>query len=215
MNDWKKQHKKICKLLNVGHGGMQMRTILHTMRSNQLKEKFEKPERLMDEHARRFFKLFQESTFEGSQAAARKMKAFANMQTKHIQKCLLFLSLRILARCDSKMLAWPNSPLLVMLQFVDPNVLSGDEDAPLGEDEARQTPLHDLAGLADASDYSTHVNQLILAKQLIDANVNAVSIPQGGTPLHNACFSFFVTNLDFFEILLEAGADPKPKTMRE
>jgi hypothetical protein len=67
-----------------------------------------------------------------------------------------------------------------------------------------------LAELADPNDYSTHVKQLILTKQLIEhgANVNAVSIPQGMTPLHNACHSSVVTNLDFVELLLEAGADP-------
>jgi hypothetical protein len=110
----------------------------------------------------------------------------------------------------SEMLSWPNSPLLVLLQFVDPNVLTGEEDEPLEEDEARETLLIHLADLAATSDYSTHVNQLILAKQLVEhgANVNAVSIPQGETPLHKACFSGIVTNLDLIEFLLEAGADP-------
>jgi hypothetical protein len=55
-----------------------------------------------------------------------------------------------------------------MLQFVDPNVLTGDEDAPLREGEERVTPLHMLADLADPFDYSTHENQLILAKPLIE-----------------------------------------------
>jgi ankyrin repeat protein len=64
--------------------------------------------------------------------------------------------------------------------------------------------------LADPSDYSTHVNQLILAKQLIEygANVNAVTTPEGETPLHNACCGDVVTNLDFVELLLRKGADP-------
>jgi hypothetical protein len=66
-----------------------------------------------------------------------------------------------------------------------------------------------VAKLADTSDYSTHENQLILAKQLIEhgANVNAVSIPQGRTPLHDACSGRNVTNLDFVELLLVEGAD--------
>jgi hypothetical protein len=184
---------------------MQMRTDTHTSWSTELKERFESAERSLPEELKAFFKLFQESTFEGSQAAARKMKAFANMQTKNIQKCLLLHSFPILIRSDSDMLSWPNSPLLVLLQFVDPNVLSGDEDVPLQEGELRATPLHDLADVADPFDYSTHENQLILAKQLIEhgANVNAVS-----SPLHNACFGGNVTNLDFVEFLLEAGADP-------
>jgi hypothetical protein len=101
-----------------------------------------------------------------------------------------------------------------MLQIIDSNVLFGDvirdEDAPLEENETRETPLHHLADLANPSDYSTHVKQLILAKQLIEhgADVNAVSIPHGMTPLHKACFVGNVTNLDFVEYLLEVGADP-------
>jgi hypothetical protein len=64
----------------------------------------------------------------------------------------------------------------VFLQFVDPNVFSEDEDAPVLKGEVRVTPLHDLADLVDPSDYSTHENQLVLAKQLIEhgADVNAV-----------------------------------------
>jgi hypothetical protein len=67
-----------------------------------------------------------------------------------------------------------------------------------------------LLCLADSSDYSTHVNQLILAKQLIGhgANVNAISIPYGMTPLHRACHAGTVTNLDIVELLLVEGADP-------
>jgi ankyrin repeat protein len=50
------------------------------------------------------------------------------------------------------------------------------------------------------------VNQLILAKQLVEhgANVNAVET-HGKTPLHRACYSGNVTNLDFVEYLLEEG----------
>jgi ankyrin repeat protein len=96
----------------------------------------------------------------------------------------------------------------VLLQLVDPNVLSGLEDVQ--SEEMRLTPLHDLAKLADPFDYSTHENQLVLATQLIEhgANVNAVSIPQGASLLHLACSGVNVTNLDFVELLLEKGADP-------
>jgi hypothetical protein len=209
MEDWK-QHRKICKLLNVGHGDMQVRSKIHTDRPSHVKEQFERNERSLDEDMKQFFKLFTESTFEGSHAAARKMKKIAKRQTKQNQKFLFFYSLRFLIHSDSGMLSWPNSPLLVLLQLVNPNVLSGDEDAPLQERESRNTLLHVLADLAAPSDYSTHENQLILAKQLIEhgANVNAVSIPHGDTPLHMACYAGVVTNLDFVELLLEAGADP-------
>jgi hypothetical protein len=202
--DWRNQHRQICKFLNVGHGDMQVRTNEHTSVYIALKEQFEGGERSLTEHQKEFFKLFQESTFEGSQAAVRKMKKIAKRQTKNNKKGLLFQSIHFLIRSDLKMLSWPNSPLLVMLQFVDPNLQSGNEE------EARLTLLHQLAYMAAPSDYSTHKNQLILAKQLIEhgANVNAVSIPHGRTPLHDSCFSSVVTNLDFVEYLLEAGANP-------
>jgi hypothetical protein len=202
--DWRNQHRQICKFLNVGHGDMQVRTNEHTSVYIALKEQFEGGERSLTEHQKEFFKLFQESTFEGSQAAVRKMKKIAKRQTKNNKKGLLFQSIHFLIRSDLKMLSWPNSPLLVMLQFVDPNLQSGNEE------EARLTLLHQLAYMAAPSDYSTHENQLILAKQLIEhgANVNAVSIPYGHTPLHSACNAEVVTNLDFVEYLLEAGADP-------
>jgi hypothetical protein len=201
--DWKKQHKKICQFLNVGHGDRQVRTKDHTRRSSEYKEQFEDRERNLDEDDKRFFKLFTESTRKESRAAALQMRKIAKRQTKHNQVVLVIHGLHLLVRfSNSEMLSWPNSPLLVMLQFVDPNVLIGVEE--------RETLLHHLANLADPFDYSTHVNQLILAKQLIErgANANAVSIPNGRTPLHKACFAGNVTNLDVVELLLEKGADP-------
>jgi hypothetical protein len=197
--DWKKQHKKICKLVNVGHGDMQVRTEIHKRLSINMKEQLERYESCIDEDGKRFFKLFKESTFAGSQAAALEMKKIAKRQTKHNQGHLLLNSLLFLIRCDSEKLSWPNSPLLVMLHFVDPNMLSGEG-----------TPLHHSADLADPFDYSTHEKQLILAKQLIDhgANVNAALSRKGETPLHSACHGGCVTNLDFLEFLLTEGADP-------
>jgi ankyrin repeat protein len=89
-------------------------------------------------------------------------------------------------------------------------MLTGADDVPLQEREVRATPLHHLANLADPCDYSTHENQLILAKQLIEhrANANPVSIPQGSAPLHTAYFGGNVTDLDIVELLLKGGADP-------
>jgi hypothetical protein len=173
-----------------------------------LKKALEEGKRDLDGDGKRFFKLFEESTFEGSRAAARKMKNMAKRHTKRNQRFLLFHSLYILIRSKSEMLSWPNSPLLVLLQFVDPSVMFGNE-------ELSGTPLHHLADLADPFDYTTHVNQFILAKQIIErgANVNTVSIPQGITPLHAACFANNVTNLDFVELLLEKGADPNAQDL--
>jgi hypothetical protein len=154
---------------------------------------------------KRFFILFTESTFEGSQAAALKMRKIAEHHTKHDQTYMMFHSLHFLLVSDTKKLSWPNSPHLVLPQVVDPNM----SDA-LQKGEVTATPLHDLSEQSDTSDYSVHENLLILAKQLIahGANVNAVATVRGDTPLHKACHWANVTNLDFLELLLEEGADP-------
>jgi hypothetical protein len=189
---------------------MQVRYDEHKDRCIELKYNFEREKRGFDEDGKRFFKLFEESTFEGSRAAARKMKKIIKRQTKHTQKILLFQSLYSLIRSDSERLSWPNSPLLVSLQFDDPNLLSGRDNEPLQERQSSETPLHLLADLADPSDCLPHRNQLILAKQLIEhgANVSIVSFRKGKTPLHHACYAGNVTNLDYVEFLLEEGADP-------
>jgi ankyrin repeat protein len=142
---------------------------------------------------------------EGSRAAAQSMTKFAERLTMLDKKRMLYHSMHFLVRSsNSEMLSWPNSPLLVLLQLVDPNLMFGEEEGK------SKSPLQHLADLVDPSDYTTHVTQLILAKQLIEdgANVNAVSTPRGETPLHNACSSHVVTNLDFVEYLLKVGADP-------
>jgi hypothetical protein len=214
--DWKKHHKKICKFLNVGHGDRQVRNDVHTSRLMQMKEQYKLEERSFNEPVKQFFKLFQESTLEGSRAAALEMTKIVRPQEKENLKFLFFHSFYLLVRCDSEMLSWPNSPLLVLLQFLDPNVLSGDEGTPLAQGEVRTTALHYLADLADPFDYSTHKNQLILAKQLVErgADVNTVSRPKRDTPLHKACSAVNVTNLDFVQYLLEVGADPNVQDHR-
>jgi hypothetical protein len=183
---------------------MQVRNGIHSEQSIALNNAIEDLRRGLDEDGKRFFSLFEQSTLEGSQAAARKMKKIAKRRTKFAQKRLFFQSLYILSRSGSDMLSWPNSPLLVLLEFVDPDVLSGHEN------QSNFTALHALSPLADTIDYFTHENQLILAKQLIKhgANVNAVTSPQGQTPLHKACYASNVTNLDFIELLLKKGSDP-------
>jgi hypothetical protein len=206
--DWRKQHKKICKLLNVGHGDMQLRNYECTRRCNDWNDLYDKEQLNLNEEMKIFFRLFDESTFEGSRATARKM--IAKRQTKYNQSFLLFPSLSFLIRCNTEALSWPSSPLLVMLQLVDPSVLSGGVDEPWQEQATRSTALHRLAYLVDPSEYSTTENQLILAKQLIEhgANVNAVTLPCRKTPLQNVCFAGVVTNLDFVGLLLKEGADP-------
>jgi ankyrin repeat protein len=180
---------------------MQVRTDVHKILCLRMRQDAEEGELSLDQDGERFFQIFEDSSFEGSRAAARKMKKIAKRQTKHNQRFLLFHSLHYLIRSDSEMLSWPNnSPLLVLLQFVDPNVLHG----------GGLTPLFDVFNLANAFQYSTHVTQLILAKQLIEngANVNAVSNTHGVTTLHNACYAGVVTNVDFIQLMLKEGADP-------
>jgi hypothetical protein len=187
----------------VGHGDRQIRDEIHTERAEELRKTFERSGRSLPADAKRFFKLFTESTEEESQAAAQKMKKYVKKQPKKYQKFLLFHSLYFLVRSDSEMLLWPNSPLLVLIQCVDANMLYGDEDTTV-------TPLHHLADLADPWNYQIHERQLILAKQLIEhrADANAKSSPQNVTPLHKACFAGNVTNLEIVELLLKSGADP-------
>jgi hypothetical protein len=198
---WKEQHKRICKHLNPGDGAMQVRTDGHTILYLRTKEFFEEGERSLDENGKRFFDLFEYSSPEESRwTAARKMKKIAKRQTKHNLSLLLWHSLHYLIRSHSQFLSCSNSPLLVLLHFVDPSVLHG----------GRLIPLDDVSNLANAFKYLTHVNQLILANQLMEhgANVNVLSNPQGETPLHKACYSTVVTNLDFIQLLLKEGADP-------
>jgi hypothetical protein len=219
--DWKNRHKKICKRLNVGHGDLQLRSDVHEKRLIEMNEHFEINERGLDKEGnmKQFFKLFQESTLEGSEAAALDMTEIVKYRSTDNKMFLLFHSLQLLIRCsNSEMLSWPNSPLLVLLQFVDPSVLSRpsmlSRHEALQEDQSSFTPLHLLAELLDPRDYLTHVNQLILAEQLIKhgANVNAASIPNGVTPLHSACYADVVTNLDLVELLLVKGANPNAQS---
>jgi hypothetical protein len=103
-------------------------------------------------------------SFRGCEGKSGRGETNAERQNKTNQAFLSFRSKEVLVRSDSEMLSSPNSPLLVLLQLVDPNVLSGGEDAPLQEGATRVTPLTHLADLADPLDYSTHENQLVLAK---------------------------------------------------
>jgi hypothetical protein len=211
--DWKQHgHKQICESLNVGEGAMQVWHSDYGERYTELKERFELEERNFGKEGERFFKHFIQSTFEGSQAAARNMKKIAMRHSKHNRKCFLFHSLYLLIHTASEKLIWPNSPLLVLLPFVDPNVLAGPDRGALQGRENSGTLLHKLARMADAtsSDYSTQENQLILGRQLIKlgANVNGLTYPEGVTPLHLACHSATTTNLDFIQLLLDNGADP-------
>ena len=141
--DWK-QHKQICQFLNVGDGAVQVRSDVHVDRYTTSEEKFEMVRRSFNEDDKRFFKLFTESTREGSRAAAREMQKIAARQTPSNQKMLLLYSLFLLMHTDPKKLRWPNSPLRIMFQSVDANLclaIAEEEDSP---EEA--APPIDLSG---------------------------------------------------------------------
>jgi hypothetical protein len=207
--DWK-QHKEICQFLNVGDGAMQVRTDKHVDGYAKLEETFQGAERSFDEDDKRFFKLFTESTHEESLAAAQEMKKIAARHTKLNQKAILFHSLNLLMRTDSKELRWPNSPLRIMLQFVDTNArwANAEEEDSREEMVRGPTPLHQLSCQADPQGRSFHKNQVILGQQLFRHGANANLRIEGLTPLHLACHSDAVTNLDFIQLLLEKGASP-------
>jgi hypothetical protein len=204
--DWK-QYKQICKFLCVGDGAMQLRSDDHVEGSIANRVLFEEDKHRFDEDGKRFFKLFIESTLEGSQAAAQTMTEIAARQNKYNQDFWLSRSLILLVHSKANMLLWPSSPLLVLLEIVGleivgPHVLSPGIDS--------MTLLHQLARLADPSDYSTHVNELTLGRQLIEhgASVNSVTYPDVKTPLHFACHTGVATNLALIQLILESGADP-------
>jgi hypothetical protein len=176
-----------------------------------LERNFEIAELSIGEDGKRFFKLFTESTREGSRAAAREMQEIAARQTTHNQKCMLFHSLSLLMHTDSEKLRWPNSPLRIILQFVDANVRWATEEEDSAEEFAKgNTPLHHLSYQVNPHDHSFHKNQVILGQQLFrhGANANLNAYTDGRTPLHVACNSTEVTNLDFIQLLLEKGASP-------
>jgi CRISPR/Cas system-associated endoribonuclease Cas2 len=68
---------------------MQVRQDAHESRQISIQAQ-EMRQQTFDEGKKRFFKIFQESTFEGSRAAAQKMKKYAKRQTKQNQKNLFF-----------------------------------------------------------------------------------------------------------------------------
>jgi hypothetical protein len=152
-----------------------------------------------------FFQFFKESTTrEGSKAAARKMKKLIR-QSNYPLDYFWFCSITLLLRADSKMLLWPSNPFIVLLEFVDPDLLWKEQG-----DDVRSTMLHWLAEAADPNDIKVQENQVILGRLLIKrgANVNAVTYPHSATPLFNACHSKNTTNLDFIQLLLDNGANP-------
>jgi hypothetical protein len=100
---------------------MQVRTDEHTADQNTLKEQFEDAERSLSEGVKRFFKLFTESTFEGSRAAAQYDKICQTPAQEQPGVYVVHSLYFLICSSNSEMLSWPNSPLRDA--FVDPNEL--------------------------------------------------------------------------------------------
>ena len=73
--------------------------------------------------------------------------------------------------------------------------------------------LSSLNELAYPDDHQAYVNQLILAKQLVEhaVGVDDELWQSDTTPLHTACSSDVVTSLGFIYLLLQNGANPNSR----
>jgi hypothetical protein len=210
--DWK-THKNICKKLNVddakqaGHAD-------HQHNAEEAKEQSKLALSECGPRARRFFDLFFESKGDTDHTdIVRKMKKILREKSRFNRQAILFRSLSILSQLPSEMLKLPTSPLKVALQFVDASVMSSP--GPNLDDGRGYTPLHYLAQLSKPSKEHAVENQIILAKQLIEAGADVNARAQRGwkkiTPLHTACGSGSCTNLDYIQLLLDHGANPNEK----
>ncbi len=82
---------------------MQVRFDFYTSNKTELKNEFEASERSLDdldEGNKRFFKLFQDSTKNGSEAAALEMMKIAKLQSKAKQELLCYQSRYVLVRAS-------------------------------------------------------------------------------------------------------------------
>jgi hypothetical protein len=207
--DWKR-HKKICKSLVVGRkGSMQLRhaeqTEYHEF-TNDMCDTFRST--INEDALEQFFKLFRESRGAGGRrTAADEMKQIARRLGDVEKKTWLVLSLDMLVRVDSARLKWLSSPLLVLLECMDPttlllNYLTSRLASLTNPDAYPEADMHRFSG-----------HQLILAEQIFEYGValNDEIATQYETPLNIACNSDMVINLEFIYLLLQHGADPNAR----
>jgi hypothetical protein len=150
-----------------------------------------------DEDFTQFIKLFQESEPGGRRAAAREMKQITLRQGEQHMSTWIFFSIFKLVRGNVERLQWSSNPLLVLFECMDPTTSS--------EDNIHAVSLTWLTELLYLDRHRTNVSQLFLARQLVR---------HGGTmPLHTACGSDVVTNLELVHLLLQGGADPNARNL--
>ncbi len=183
---------------------MQMKELEATSSAILANEALERMRRAVSEDAdfAQFCKLFQESKPGGRRATALKMKQIALRKEQHERDLWLFSILNELVHFDVDRLTWSNSPLLVLLECRDPTALLGGIRHPM--------LLNWLAQVMHPDGHRTsYANQILLARQLVEYGVdaNAAVMQNGTTPLHTACCTTGVINLDFIDFLLQSGAN--------
>jgi hypothetical protein len=117
-----------------------------------------------DEDFKQFFKLFQESKPGGRKATAHEMKQITLRQREQIMDAWLLATQPKLVHVDVERLAWTSSPLLVLLECMDPTALS--------EDNKHAVFLSWLTKLVYPDDHRAYASQLILAQQLVEHAVD-------------------------------------------
>jgi hypothetical protein len=121
--DWK-NHKVICKKLNVGDA-KQIVQAIHQVDAETKNEQAKRALSGCGPRARRFFDLFFETQGDTDHTdTVRKMKRILLKESRYNRQEILFTSLFILWQLPSEMLKLPTSPLKVALQFVDASVMS-------------------------------------------------------------------------------------------
>ena len=153
------------------------------------------------------WKLFENTRGNTDEYIIREMKLlfmkpeFRNSENN--RKNFVFALIPKLICSSAEMVSRPTSPFLLLLDKVGPNVASPPNDD-------LSTPLHHLA--EHAYNVRSMNCQLVLAQQLMDkgaamfVNQKAGAKHRECTPLHYACGSANVTNLDYIKLLLDHGA---------
>jgi hypothetical protein len=131
--NWK-EHKKICQSLVVGaSGSMQVKNSQHAARVALSRAASEGlcRRRNEDEDFTQFFKLFQEFEPGGRGVAAREMKQTPLRQEQRKQIAWLLPIVVELAPSDTDRLTRTSSPLLVLLECMNPTAQVGGIQHPL------------------------------------------------------------------------------------
>lgn len=209
-----KEHQKICNILNVGDAAQIFDKEKH-MSSDVRGFRAVAHLAAAPYASQQAWKVF--ITEDDNPKTAAKIKnLLKRLSSTEKTKCLSDM-LHALILMPTKMLKRETSPFLLLLKMEE-----GVHPDTVITTESTQTfsALHLLGGLAARDNIQTHVNQRLLAKQLIqagaDVNIKTPSkqgFSYNNTPLHYAARPEEVTNLSFIKLLLDHGADPNIQTI--